>query len=176
MCHGIQSWYVTATRSYALGAAGGAFAAAGATGKGKVGTGSLGIDGGSAGEAVVDDPMGHSAGGEPGSRLDDTVSSEFANVLVIVDQARIAGASTPAIADYVAVLGLSQVSGLDDCSALPSILDMLSTGCSPARRPSSLTFSDFAYLKALYNRETRMEASYSRGAITSDVIQTLARR
>jgi hypothetical protein len=176
MTHPIQSWYVTATRSYALGAAGGAFAAAGSSGKGKVGFGSLGIGGGSPGEAVVDDPLGHTTGGEPGSRLDDTVSSEFANVLVIVDQARIAGASTPAIADYVAVLGLSQVSSLDDCTALPSILDLLSTGCRPARQPSSLTASDFAYLKALYGRETRMEASYSRGVIASEVVETLARR
>jgi len=176
MTHPIQSWYVTATRSYAIDAAGGAFAAAGATGKGKVGMGSLGIDGGSPGEAVIDDPLGHSIGGEPGSRLDDTVGSEFANVLVIVDQAKIAGASTPAIADYVAVLGLSQISELDDCSALPSILDLLSTGCTPARQPNSLTASDFAYLKALYGRETRMEASYARGALTSEVIETLARR
>ncbi len=176
MTHPIQSWYVTATRSYALGAAGGSFAVAGATGKGKVGMGSLGIDGGAAGKAVVDDPLGPTTGGQPGSRLDDTVSSEFANVLVIVDQAKIAGASTPAIADYVAVLGLSQVSDLDDCGSLPSILDLLSTGCSPARRPSSLTASDFAYLKALYGRDARMEATYSRGVLTNDVIETLGRR
>jgi hypothetical protein len=180
MSRPIQAWYVTATRSYALGTAAAALtmgastnARAGAAGGLTVAAGNNHALSGAVGVAVIDDPLGQTPGGEPGSHLDDTLSSEFANVLVIVDQVKIAGASTEAIADYVALLALSQVADLDDCNDLPSVLDLLAKGCAPPRIPEMLTASDLAYLKALYGTESRLEASYSRGAITTRLAQAL---
>jgi hypothetical protein len=174
----IQAWYVTASRSTALGTAG----AATAIGDGmnsptfQVTEGRNGVNAGPSGVALIDDPFGRTPGSDPGSRLNDTLSSEFANVLVIIDQVKVAGASTQAIADYAAVLALAQVADLDDCSTLPSVLDLLAKGCAPARTPEMLTASDLAYLQALYGTETRLEASYSRGAITTRLAQTLQAR
>jgi hypothetical protein len=178
MSRPIQAWYVTATRSYALGTAGAALTIGGNRGNSDVGAGagSNSFDSGPVGAAVIDDPMGPTPGAEPGSHLNDTLSSEFANVLVIVDQAKVAGASTQAIADYVALLALSQVADLDDCNELPSVLDLLAKGCEPLRTPEMLTASDLAYLKALYGTETRLEASFSRGAMTTRLAQSLESR
>jgi hypothetical protein len=174
----IQAWYVTATRSTALGTA----EAATAFGDGmnsatlQVTAGRNAVNAGPVGVAVIDDPFGRTPGEEPGSRLNDTLSSEFANVLVIVDQAKLAGASTQAIADYVAVMALTQVADLDDCNALPSVLDLLAKDCSPARSPEMLTASDLDYLEALYGTETRLPADFSRGAIASHLSQALGPR
>jgi hypothetical protein len=174
----IQAWYVTATRSTALGTAG----AATAFGDGvnsstlQVTAGSNGVNLGPVGVAIIDDPFGRTPGEELGSRLNDTLSSEFANVLVIVDQTKVAGASTQAIADYAAVLALTQVVNLDGCNALPSVLDLLAKDCSPTRTPEMLTASDLDYLQALYGTETRLEATYSRGAIASHLAQALGPR
>ena len=179
----IKAWYVTATRSYALGTAGAALTIGGGTNARSSAAGGLTAEAGNnaassgpVGAAIIDDPLGPSPGAEPGSHLNDTLSSEFANVLVVVDQAKIAGASTEAIADYVALLTLSQVANLDDCNELPSVLDLLAKGCEPPRTPEMLTASDLAYLKALYGTETRMEASFSRGAMTSRLAQSLEPR
>ena len=183
MSRSIQAWYVTATRSYALGTAGAALTMGGGTNARSGGAGGFTAEAGNnaaqsgpVGTAVIDDPLGPTPGAEPGSHLDDTLSSEFANVLVIVDQVKIAGASTEAIADYVALLALSQVADLDDCNDLPSVLDLLAKGCAPPRTPEMLTASDLAYLKALYGTEGRLEASYSRGAITTRLAQALQAR
>jgi hypothetical protein len=171
----IQAWYVTATRSTALGTAG----AATAFGDGRnsatlqVTAGRNGVNAGPTGVAIIDDPFGPMPGAEPGSRLDDSLSSEFANVLVIIDQVKVAGASTQAIADYAAVLALSQVADLDECNALPSVLDLMASGCTPARTPEMLTASDLAYLQALYGTETRLEANYTRGSLTTHLAQAL---
>ncbi|HEY2051392.1 MAG TPA: hypothetical protein VGH03_18795 [Caulobacteraceae bacterium] len=183
MSRPIQAWYVTATRSYALGTAAAAVTIGGGTNARSSAAGGLTAEAGNnaaqsgaVGVAVIDDPLGQTPGGEPGTRLNDTLSSEFANVLVIVDQAKVAGASTQAIADYVAVMALSQISDLDDCNELPSVLDLLAKGCAPPRTPEMLTASDLAYLKALYGTETRLEASFSRGAMTTRLAQSLEPR
>ncbi|HEX4740894.1 MAG TPA: hypothetical protein VH353_06155 [Caulobacteraceae bacterium] len=174
----IKAWYVTATRSYALGTAGAALTIGAGTNSAtaQAGAGSTHVESGPVGAAIIDDPLGPTPGAEPGSHLNDTLSSEFANVLVVVDQAKIAGASTEAIADYVALLALSQVADLDDCNQLPSVLDLLAKGCEPPRTPEMLTASDLAYLKALYGTETRLEASFSRGAMTTRLAQSLEPR
>ncbi|HEY2051393.1 MAG TPA: hypothetical protein VGH03_18800 [Caulobacteraceae bacterium] len=174
----IQAWYVTATRSTAIGTAEAATAIGGGMNGAtfQVTAGHDQVNGGPVGVAVIDDPLGRTPGEEPGSRLNDSLSSEFANVLVIIDQTKVAGASTQAIADYVAVMALTQVADLDDCNALPSVLDLMARGCSPARSPEMLTASDLSYLQALYGTETRLPVSYSRGAIASHLTQALETR
>jgi hypothetical protein len=174
----VQAWYVTATRSTALGTAEAATAFAGGmnsatlqvtAGHNQAPTGPVGV-------AIIDDPFGRTPGSDPGSRMNDTLGSEFANVLVIIDQTKVAGDSTQAVADYAGVMALAQIADLDACNVLPSVLDLFATGCSPSRSPEMLTASDLAFLQGLYGTETRLEASYSRGAITTHVAQSLQSR
>lgn len=56
-------------------------------------------------------------------RIRSDASSEFANVLVIVDETKVIGSSFPALADYLAMLVLSRTE-LAGCSELPSITNL----------------------------------------------------
>jgi hypothetical protein len=68
----------------------------------------------------------------------------------VIANVLIAGQEIGPIADYIAMLSLSQPSSLDDCNDLPSILDLMASGCDARAKPVALTESDVAYLKGLY--------------------------
>jgi len=70
--------------------------------------------------------------------------------MVLVDARRVDGAKLGAIADYVAMLVLADPRGLDQCQALPSVLDLFAGACPGRAAPTGLTRGDLAYLKALY--------------------------
>jgi hypothetical protein len=76
-------------------------------------------------------------------------SRQFLNAFVIVDQRRTASASLGQLADYVAMLALSQPQSLGSCQALPSITDLFAD-CPGRPVPKGLTLADTAYLHALY--------------------------
>jgi hypothetical protein len=73
----------------------------------------------------------------------------FVNVLVIVDARRTANVEIGALADYVAMLALSQPRALGQCNVLPSITDLFAN-CPGRAPPNGLTPADTAYLAALY--------------------------
>jgi hypothetical protein len=87
---------------------------------------------------------------DSGSRLRSSVRSELVHVLVIADANRIGHAPLSVVADYIAMLALTRVASLDACNALPSILDLFSSGCAPARLDAKLADADLSYLRALY--------------------------
>jgi hypothetical protein len=89
-------------------------------------------------------------GGCAGSRLTQCLSSLFTNVLIVVDARAMEGRQIGPIADYIAVLAVSQAKTLDACDALSSILDLLAAACADRPAPTSWTDSDVAYLKGLY--------------------------
>jgi hypothetical protein len=112
--------------------------------------------------------MGQEPEGCAGSRFTHCVSSLFVHVLIVGDYNAMGGREIGPIADYVSLLALSQSRSLDGCDALPSILDLLSTKCDGRSPPDSLTDSDIAYLKALYqtNLETELKVEKSQIADT----------
>ena len=85
-----------------------------------------------------------------GSHLHPPHSSELMNVLIVADTGKLDGHEIGPIADYIAMLSLSQPRSLDACNTLPSILDMMASGCAGRPAPQALTDSDAAFLKALY--------------------------
>jgi hypothetical protein len=76
--------------------------------------------------------------------------------LVLVDQKRTAGADLTTIADYVAMLALSEPRAPDQCQTLPSVLDLYAGSCPGRSAPTGLTPTDLAYLKAVYTAEDRI--------------------
>src|SRR5665213_2789761 len=102
--HPIQAWYVTAT-----------------------------ID--PTGQQRTDDPadpvgvMGTSRK-ISGSRLGANKASVFENCLLVADAAKLAGHDVGTVADYIALLALSQVVASDGCAALPSVADAMAAPCS----------------------------------------------
>lgn len=75
----------------------------------------------------------------------------FVNVLVIVDlrRAETRTRSLGRLADYVAMVALTQPHDLGQCQALPSITDLFAS-CTGRSPPEGLTAADAAYLTALY--------------------------
>ncbi|HEV2700221.1 MAG TPA: hypothetical protein VGV09_01220 [Steroidobacteraceae bacterium] len=114
--------------------------------------------------------------GRPGSYFTQGLSSEFLQVLVIVDSGKIAQDSLSSVADYVAMLALTRVNLLDGCSELPSILDLLSSGCGQRQKPAGLTDTDTAYLKALYASDLEKRLNLEQGDIRDRMVTAIAGR
>jgi|HubBroStandDraft_6_1064221.scaffolds.fasta_scaffold100699_2 hypothetical protein len=85
-----------------------------------------------------------------GSKIPGRRISSIVNVLIVADIKQVGGGAIGPVADYIAMLALSEPLSLDQCNALPSILDMMSANCGSRPKPDRLTDSDIAYLKGLY--------------------------
>ncbi len=85
---------------------------------------------------------------------DDDQHRSFNNVLVIVDVRRTTGKSLGLMADYVAMLALSEPRMRDACAPVPSITDLFVGPCTARPAPDGLTAADAAYLTALYEAST----------------------
>jgi hypothetical protein len=95
------------------------------------------------------------------------VQQHLGAAMVLVDLRRAGHTKLETIADYVAMLVLSEPRFPDRCQALPSVLDLFAGPCPGRAAPTGLTRTDLAYLKAVYSADEpiwRPELSRSRGA------------
>jgi hypothetical protein len=150
----IQAWYVTATRAIPSAAPAGA-------------------NYGDAGQPVIDDAYRPRPAGKPGSRLSNDLSSEMAHVLVVVNSEVVAGMPVGAVADYIAMLTLSQAAAPDDCLQLATILSYLSE-CPAGRKADSVTAADRAYLTALYSISPEAFGNLQRSGIVTRMNRNLS--
>ncbi|HXA38266.1 MAG TPA: hypothetical protein VNW53_04640 [Phenylobacterium sp.] len=103
--------------------------------------------------------------GRAGSRLGTDMSSELAHSLILADANRVAGEKIEAVADYIAVLALSRWQGLERCSGLPTILNLMADGCEAEDRPEAATPQDLALLTGLYRANAREAGTLQRAEI-----------
>ncbi|THD51661.1 hypothetical protein [Phenylobacterium sp.] len=103
--------------------------------------------------------------GKAGSRLGNDLSSELVHSLIIADANKVAGEKIDAIADYIAVLALSRWQGMERCSGLPTILNLMADGCSAEDRPEAATPGDLALLTSLYQVNPREVGTLQRAEI-----------
>jgi len=87
----------------------------------------------------------------------DGLQSQFTTAIVVIDTSRIAGQQIGALADYIAMLALSQAPSYDGCQAVPTITNLMAAGCGDGMKPAGLTDIDATYLRGLY----RMDAGRS---------------
>jgi hypothetical protein len=111
--------------------------------------------------------------GLSGSYFTKGLTSELRHVFVVVDRGKVATHSLRAIADYVAMLSLTRMGSLDTCSELPSIIDLLSSGCGEREKPTSLTDADMAYLKALYSSNREANFNLEQGDMRDRMVKTI---
>jgi hypothetical protein len=170
--HAIQSWYTTATgdlrgRPQVDAASSGGttiqMAAAPPAGGG-------GIGGLSQGTITMNLP-GASVKSVTGDRLGDGLTSEFYNVTIVAEPAKLMDFEIGTLADYVAVLALSQPGSLDNCEAMPSITNLLSPGCSTIAR--TITDGDLAYLRGLYKMTLTGSLQVQRSEVRYQMEQAL---
>jgi hypothetical protein len=75
------------------------------------------------------------------------------------------------LADYIAVMVLSQAASLDSCQELPSISNLLARGCASVT--SRITDGDLAYLHALYKLFPGQAISVQRDEMRYEMKKTL---
>lgn len=126
---------------------------------------------GASGEEMIDSVFGATPPGRLGSRLTTGMSSALVYVLVVVDSNKVDGLTIGSISDYIAVLTLSQAESLDACSELPSIVDLMSSGCGERAKPEAMTASDAAYMRALYSIDLELQLGLERSEIHVKMMQ-----
>ena len=99
-----------------------------------------------------------------GSRLGDGVSSDFNHVVVVAEPGKLLDYEIGTLADYIALLALSQIQQPDQCQELPTILNLFAPGCGAPSK--ALTNVDLAYLRAVY----KMTATTSLGGQRSEIV------
>ena len=108
-----------------------------------------------------------------GSRINEGVHSSFHHVLIVADVNKLKGYEAGPLADYIAMLALTQIISLDVCQPLPSITTMMGKGCEA--KTGKLSETDLAYLRGLYamNPE-RLRFVSQKGSIADSMKQALA--
>jgi hypothetical protein len=106
-----------------------------------------------------------------GGRLDDGTRSTFYHIIIVADPNRLLDHEIGSLADYIAMLALTQLSSLDSCQQLPSIVNLLAPGC--ASPGTALTDSDLGYLKGLYHMRADGKLSVQQDEISYQMQRSL---
>ena len=108
-----------------------------------------------------------------GARTGDGLKSEFTTAVVIVDTGKIAGQEIGPLADYIAMLALSQGQYYDACQNVPTISNLMAPACGAEMKPAALTDVDMTYLRGLYNMTTGGSYMGERGSIACEMKKDL---
>jgi hypothetical protein len=84
-------------------------------------------------------------------RLRRSTRQDFSRVIIIVDVGQVSGVPLDALADYVSMISLAQVSADAETSDIPSVLNLFAAREAGGALPTGLTDWDVAYLTALYD-------------------------
>ena len=106
-----------------------------------------------------------------GSRARDGLDSGFFNIVIVADPPRLFDYEVGSLADYIAMMALSQPASLDTCQDLPSISNLLAKGCASV--PGWITDGDLAYLKGLYRVPSGYAMSAQRNELQYQMKKTL---
>jgi hypothetical protein len=108
-----------------------------------------------------------------GSRVSDGLKTEFTTAVIIVDTNKIAGQEIGPVADYVAMLALSQGQVYDTCQDVPTITNLMAPDCAADMKPAAITDVDMTYLRGLYKMDLGGTYIGERGAIADEMKKEL---
>ena len=108
------------------------------------------------------------------SRLGDGLRSELYNVIVVADRDKLASYEVGPLSDYIAMLALAQITSLDVCQQLPSIVNLLAPDCE--RKSGALTDYDKAFLHGLYKATNDLSLGVQQDQVTYQMEQQLKGR
>jgi hypothetical protein len=108
-----------------------------------------------------------------GLRVNDGLSSELGLVTIIGDSGELGPYHTDTLADYVAMLALSQTAAFDTCQPFPSITNLLAPGCAAELKTKAMSEIDHAYLDALYRTDPGLSLEVRQIAIARRMEQIL---
>jgi hypothetical protein len=108
-----------------------------------------------------------------GNRINDGVRSTFFHIVIVADISKLKGYEAGPMADYIALLALTQLNSLDSCQPLPSVENMLAKGCGAMT--GALSAADIAYLRSVYKMSPdRMLLASQKSEIADGMTQALA--
>lgn len=108
-----------------------------------------------------------------GNHINNGVRSGFNHVLIVVDSSKLVGRKFNPLADYIAMLALTQLNSPDACQELPSIVNMLAADCDQAM--DGMTVTDLAYLRGLYKMDADKNLVSQQNEIADRMQQALGR-
>jgi hypothetical protein len=106
-----------------------------------------------------------------GTLLGNGMHTALYDVVIVADPTKLSDDEVGTLADYIALLALSQITSLDTCQSLPSIVNLLAPDC-PARTDSS-TGNDLAWLKGLYKMSPSATLNVQQDEVSYQMQQTL---
>jgi hypothetical protein len=109
-----------------------------------------------------------------GNRISDGVHSTFYHVIIVADINKLSGYEAGPMADYIAMLALTQLNSLDTCQQLPSIVNVLAKGCKA--KAGVLSETDLAYLSGLYKMNAEKTLLSQQTEIADRMSETLGGR
>jgi len=83
-------------------------------------------------------------------RFNNGIGSTLYNVIIVADPSKLGDYEIGSLADYIAMLALSQPKSFDACWEVASITNLLSKDCEPERKTATLSDNDAAFLYGLY--------------------------
>jgi hypothetical protein len=86
-----------------------------------------------------------------GSHLGDGQRSALYHVTIVADPSRLGDHEIGGLADNIAMLALSEPATVEECSQLPSVLNLTTAGCHADAPIAALTANDSAFLYGLYH-------------------------
>jgi len=101
--------------------------------------------------------MGHVFYAPGAGRFNVGPASSLYNVIIVANPAKLGAYEMGALADYIAMLALSQPKNFDACWEVPSITNLLSKDCQAERKTATLSDNDTRFLYGLY----KMDGNYS---------------
>jgi beta-lactamase regulating signal transducer with metallopeptidase domain len=111
-----------------------------------------------------------------GSHFRTGLNSEMAHIYIVADTSKTEGYRLGAVADYVAVLALSQTQNFDACRPMPSITNLISPVCGVDLKSAAITDTDLAYLKAVYTMDPGANFQQQRNFIADRIAMALGVR
>jgi hypothetical protein len=109
-----------------------------------------------------------------GGRLKDGLRTVFHHIIIAADPTKLSDYEVGVLADYIAMLALTQLQSLDICQPLPSIINLLGPRCENA--PGQISESDLGYLRGLYSMSADGNLRMQQAGIAYQMKQTLGGR
>ena len=111
----------------------------------------------------------------PPSRVVQTTRHRIIGGVVVIEQRGLVNVTTRQLADYALVRLLAPMETKERTAPDSSVLSLFNQGVRPEDAPQSLTWWDFAFLKALSNTRSDVVADVQRHEIRDKMLQEMAK-
>jgi hypothetical protein len=110
------------------------------------------------------------------SRISRLTRPQFLVSVLVIETKALDGVDTRQLADYAVMRTLAPTDTTRRIGvAAPSILKLFDIGITPETAPASVTWWDFAFLKALYSTNNEVNAAQQRGDIAHQMQKELSK-